>query len=268
MSDPEGNGGTFRVYKTCNISNENIHTLLSAETEGAVSEDDYEIQNLDGTAQTACQHHRSTVTAGGEYHLSLFVIVDRADAREEGVLNVNLKPYHGYPDAVRTPPGDAIEAISSLSIMNTDWYEERDSGPVHQFALYNLLSDEAQFEKAKNGMNFGVQQLNLPEDSDDEDFEPLETPPHEAHRAVQPEGKDFSEVSAEHPTYARENELSEEYFAVIDVEYDNQGPLFVRLRGDKQDSFRCKGPAAGELLGWIYIGFMTWGEAKAFAARQ
>merc|ERR1712072_580061 len=76
----------------------------------------------------------------------------------------------------------------------------------------------------------------------------------------------LDEIVSQHREIASRDNLSAEFFAAIDERYETDGALIARAPPD-QDSFRCKGPAAGEILGWIYLGFMTWDEAKDFAGR-
>lgn len=263
-------GYRFKVYNTCGSSPENINTLLSADTDGSVDEGQYEIQNLQSTAQTVCQHHREHVSAGSDFDKSLFVIFDREEARMQGVLLVNMDPYHGYPDAVRELPDSAIETLASLSISNTDWYTVRETDEEHKtalvpqdwFALYDMTTSRDDSAGAKTAMNYGLQNVGL-----DEDEEPASVPPKEIYRGVQTETTNIDEIIARHPAAAADENFSENIFAAIDSSYQTEGPLFVRVHPER-DSFRCRGPAAGEILMWIFIGFMMWDEAETFAEQQ
>ncbi|KAI7241803.1 hypothetical protein KC343_g7291 [Hortaea werneckii] len=290
----EANGDRFMVYNTCGITSGEINTRLSEDTQGSVHEDQYQIRDFNGTAQTVCQFHRENVQPRCEPEFKdLFVIFDRKEAVQQGVLVVNLAPKYGYPDAVRELPGNAIETIASLSIGHTYWLEQQETDeerktelvPQNWFALYNLISDKAEFTKAKIMMNRGVQYIGAEEDEDEdkgdddeendqnddgnegESHEDSPVLPREFYRGVKPDTIVLDEIVSHHREIASRDNLSAEFFAAIDERYETDGALIARAPPG-QDSFRCKGPAAGEILGWIYLGFMTWDEAKDFAGRQ
>ncbi|RMY76503.1 hypothetical protein D0862_13731 [Hortaea werneckii] len=267
-----------------------INTRLSEDTQGLVHEDQYQIRDIEGTVQTVCQFHRANVQPRCEPEFKdLFVVYDRKEADQQGVLVVNLAPKHGYPDAVRELPGNAIETIASLSIGHTYWFEQQETDEEHKtelvpqdwFALYNLMSDKAEFSNAKIMMNRGVQYIGVEEDEEDDDEEndqnengdeggSHEDSPvlsREFYRGVKPDTTVLDEIVSRHREIASRDNLSAEFFAAIDERYETDGALIARAPPG-QDSFRCKGPAAGEILGWIYLGFMTWDEAKDFAGRQ
>ncbi|KAI7224924.1 hypothetical protein KC330_g9222 [Hortaea werneckii] len=294
----EASSDRFMVYNTCGITPSEINTRLSEDTQGSVQEDQYQIRDIEGTAQTVCQFHRENVRSRCEPEFKdLFVVFDRKEAVQQGVLVVNLAPEHGYPDAVRELPGNAIETIASLSIGHTYWLEQQETDKEHKtelvpqdwFAVYNLMSEEAEFSKAKIMMNRGVQYIGAEEDEEEEEDEDQENDdeendqsedgnedgsqkdspvlPREFYRGVKPDTTVLDEIVSQHREIASRDSLSAEFFAAIDERYETDGALIART-SPGQDSFRCKGPAAGEILGWIYLGFMTWDEAKDFAGRQ
>ncbi|KAI7083671.1 hypothetical protein KC356_g7398 [Hortaea werneckii] len=260
----EASGDRFMVYNTCGVTSSEINTRLSEDTQGSVHEDQYQIRDTQGTAQAVCQFHQENVHPRCEPEFkNLFVVFDRKEAVQQGVLVVNLSPKHGYPDAVRELPGNAIETVASLSIGHTYWLEHQETDEEHKtelvpqdwFALYNLMSDKAEFSKAKTMMNCGVQYIGAEED--EEQF----------YHGVRPDTTLLDEIVSRHREVASMENLSAEFFAAIDERYETDGALIARVAPGK-DFFRCKGPAAGEILGWIYLGFMTWDEAKDFAGRQ
>lgn len=89
---------------------------------------------------------------------------------------------------------------------------------------------------------------------------------HTLYKAAHTDDRDIRYVLDNHASYAQENRVDPSLFAAIDGEYETEGPLIVRVKPG-QDSFRCKGGVAGEILRWIFINFMTWDEAKSFTAR-
>ncbi|KAK5729226.1 hypothetical protein LTR15_002368 [Elasticomyces elasticus] len=270
----EASGDRFMVYNTCGITSSEINTLLSEDTQGSVREDQYQIRDIEGTAQTVCQFHRENVQPRCEpEYKDLFVVFDRKEAVQQGVLVVNLAPEHGYPDAIRQLPGNAIETIASLSIVNDDWFTQRETDEEHMtelvpqdwFALYNLMSDKAEFSKAKIMMNRGVQYTGVEEDEDEDEEDDDEEDDQDENGNEDTTVLD--EILSQHREIASRVNLSADLFAAIDERYKTEGALIARVPPG-QDSFRFKGPAAGEILGWIYLGFMTWDEAKDFAGRQ
>lgn len=90
---------------------------------------------------------------------------------------------------------------------------------------------------------------------------------HTLYKAAHLDSRDIRHVMDNHASYAQDNRVDPSLFAAIDGEYETEGPLIVRVKPD-QDPFRCKGEVAGEILRWIFINFMTWDEAKSFAARS
>ncbi|KAI6833122.1 hypothetical protein KC332_g6642 [Hortaea werneckii] len=289
----EASGDRFMVYNTCGVTSSEINTRLSEDTQGSVHEDKYQIRDPQGTAQAVCQFHRENVQPRCESEFkNLFVIFDRKEAVQQGVLVVNLAPEHGYPDAVRELPGNAIETIASLSIGHTCWLEHQETDEEHKtelvpqdwFALYNSMSDKAEFSKAKTMMNCGVQYIGAEEDEEEDEDEDKEddeiqdanegwshedspVPSREFYHGVKPDTTLLDEIVSKHREVASRENLSADFFAAIDERYKTDGALIARVAPGK-DFFRCKGPAAGEILGWIYLGFMTWDEAKDFARRQ
>ena len=78
------------------------------------------------------------------------------------------------------------------------------------------------------------------------------------------EERDLDRIVAKHARYARANDLDPIHFAVVDnTDWEERGILFIKVtKDDAFDRFRRKGPTAGEMLNWIFIGLMTWEEAK------
>lgn len=183
---------------------------------------------------------------------------------------VNLDPYHGHLDAVRHWPGDVGNVVGSLSMASSDWCDERYSVVKHKtvltpekwFALYNLIDsdDDAKFDVALRAMNEGAQSIGLDGSSGEVGVTKR------YHRGIEPDSHELSDVIAAHSRYATSHGLATYMFAVVDDEYDNLGPLSVKILPE-QDSFRCTNPVAGEIFGRILVNFMTWEEVKEFAGR-
>ncbi|GAB7337618.1 hypothetical protein MBLNU457_g2916t1 [Dothideomycetes sp. NU457] len=276
---PDQHAMDFRVYISADIDLEKVYDLLENERteDGGIQGFEINLVVKGLSAQEICKHHQETVRPGGKIYTTLFLIFDDPDPEAKGVLLVELGEYHGFWDAVRCMPDLAVMEIASLSIGNTDWYTQREQWEYetvfdiinYHFALYDLLTD-GNFKTALDAMNDGVQGLHANSDlelSDDEIDTGLPGVSRTYHKGIQPEDRDLAQISRHHPSYARANGLDPEMFAVVDDKYTEEGVLFVRL-DPGNESFRCKGLVAGEIFAWIFMRFMTWDEAKAFASRQ
>ncbi|KAF4987069.1 hypothetical protein FDECE_15623 [Fusarium decemcellulare] len=177
--------------------------------------------------------------------------------------------------------------------------------PKKRFAVYNLLSDQMAFDEAFEKLNSGLSEVHVQDDENDENMETENDSGDEEgegiddtneqdeddewedeeeddemgeeededeegwdhyYKGFKPEVQTLSNVKDTHRTRATENNQDPDVFAIIDDEYASQGTLIMRI-SPEEDSFRCKGDVAGEILRWIFISFMTWDEAKAFVAR-
>ncbi|KAF1831867.1 hypothetical protein BDW02DRAFT_571608 [Decorospora gaudefroyi] len=267
-SDTDDEFAQIRAYATSDIALDAILPLLHPIN----GDDDFDIISLRGSrAQVVCQRHRTDVNGAENLHSKLFLIFDREPAQQRGVLLVNLKPYHGIPDAFRYLPEQATNCIASLNLVNTEWNEVRtssdtartESWPANWFALYSLLpaGQEGAFSMILKAMNDGVQYVG----SDAEGEEPGGEA-RKFHRGIIRSEDNLPNIIAQHTAYARDHGLDVERFAVVDQEEKEDGILLVQVQEQQADSFRCKLPVAGELLFWIYIGFMTWDDAKSFAS--
>ncbi|TDZ99608.1 hypothetical protein C8034_v000019 [Colletotrichum sidae] len=111
------------------------------------------------------------------------------------------------------------------------------------------------------------EQGDVSDGADDEVAETVEDELPKFYKAVTAEGRDLEQIIDQHSSYANENRLDSERFAVIDKEYKKQGPLILRIKPET-DSFRCRGDVAGEVLRWMFVNLMTWDEAKSFAGAR
>ena len=277
------NGDIFKVYDTVGLNRPGIIQEFEDNDGGEFF--NYELYE-GHTTQEVIQHHRRSVQAQPNIFLNLFLVVDRENIAEEGLLMVNLEPYHGYVDGVREDYGQAGNAIMSLSIFNTDWWEARGHDqssaktslvPNRWFAVYNMLPADARksFESALFLMNDGLGDASF--DDDDEQLahgdqgadQPKTSPQRDYHVPVEAGGKDLDRIVADHARYAESHGLDPVYFAVIDdTDWAEKGVAFVRVASDGVDRFRRRGRTAGEMLNWIFIGLMTWDEAKNWDGRS
>ena len=283
----------FKVYDTAGLQ---TPQEVLYQISDAPEEEGFELESFTGeTAQRTIQHHRDSVRPDDEYYSNLFLVVDRPNVSEHGVLMVSLDAFEGYFDGLRIETGLAGDAVGSLSIFNTDWHEHRDDydeertnlKPSGWFALYDGLpsGQEASFRLAFKAMNDGLGVLDFGDDGGDGNIgdsdaddgrgggdgdgngnenDSMPTTQRNYYRAVKTRGdEDTSQIIANHAQYAETNRLDPHMFAVVDdADWKDKGVLIVKVTSEDVDSFRRKGPAAGEMLNWIYIGFMTWEEAK------
>ncbi|KAG6011000.1 hypothetical protein E4U21_000030 [Claviceps maximensis] len=221
------------------------------------------------STQEVIRYHKSVDRSELKELDNPLLIVDSTDLDERGVLLVSTEEYHGYDDGFRASIDYAIELLNTLAWVEDDWYNVRQNSlyeipkatPVKWFALYNSLSKENEFTEALVAMNDGLQEV-LP---DEMESEPRMFVATEYYVAIRGRGRSLGQIFSDHPFEAGSNDYDENYFAVIDDDYKQKGPLLVQISPDR-DSFRCKGAVAGELLRWIFINFMTWDQAKTLAA--
>ena len=216
-------------------------------------------------------------------------IVDRKPVAEHGIIHVKLD-YNGAPDAFYAPlyectglasHNPTVTASYGRTVANSIWYGERAGAtskeeerlrPYHAFAVYDLLpasitsSDKRAFNMLLLLLEGGLHYNELTELKD---LNPQHTVPYRnIYFAAPGRSRIIEEIKTDHPALAAERGHSRRMFVVVDGEYKDKGLLFVRLGGGEQrneddDEFRHRGPKAGELLNWIWSGFMSWEEAKA-----
>ncbi|KYK58482.1 hypothetical protein DCS_05498 [Drechmeria coniospora] len=274
MSDSEPESSIFKVYITADLDKVTVMRALCGD-------DEEDAENFDPmlfrgqTTQQVIRYHREEVSNEYHGHSKLLIVFDDEDLLRRGVLLVSLREYHGFDDAVRCPPEHANVYVSALGIDNEDWYAVRldvpddmtPAEPVDWFGLYNLLPDSRRhvFDEAVRAMNKGLQDVGVDVSSDDgEDGEADDLP--RLYRPLHPARRDVAKVKSDHGLHARRHGLDRRRFAVVDEHYETRGALVVQL--EPSDSFRCRNEAAGEILRWLFINFMTWDEAKRFAATQ
>ncbi|PHH79287.1 hypothetical protein CDD82_2501 [Ophiocordyceps australis] len=281
MYDTDRYGTRFKVYLTRHeLRQKAVEAALrlGLDQESAQDETFIFIEMPGKTTQEAVQHFRDTRDANDRtINGSMLLVFDSADLRERGALLISLYEYHGYDDAIRLAPADATMAICALNVGNDNWYSHRHGVPhertarmpVEWFALYDLLStttDAAAFASVLVSMGQGVMLVGT--DTEEQELDP--TPVENIFCGVRPEVDNgahcsLADLEQRHAAFATRSFLDNDYYAVIDKDYQEQGVLIVRL-WPRVESFRCRLPVAGELLRWIFINFMTWDDAKSYAA--
>jgi hypothetical protein len=123
------------------------------------------------------------------------------------------------------------------------------------------------FEVALKWVNDGVGQMGQEEEYDDRANRDLPCDAQRSiYRAVIGEGmsEGLDEIIQHHAAYAESQNLDPTMFAVVDTPaWETEGILIVRIQPEVS-SFRREILLAGEMLNWIFIGFLTWDEAKAW----
>ena len=263
------------VFKVYNIVGSSSAAPLSPLLQEIQEDEYFYIENYqDHSAQETVQYHLESVHPGDRYYLQHFIIIDRSDIANQGVMVLNTD-YNGYIDAIRREANSVNDIVRSLSITNTDWWEERGDipqnesklVPIDRFALYNLFPTEQQqssFEEALFLMNDGLGTL------DGESIKDSDSPraaQRDYYQAAESDVKTIDQLIDNHYRYANAHQLDPGMFAAVDLEWKDQGILIYNLtQQGKTDSFRRKGPTAGEILNWVFVGLMTWEEAKSFGS--
>ena len=268
-------GPFFKIYN--NASVRDVRMKMNPNS----SDQLYEMYRIDSytghTALETIEYHRNILRMNEDYVPHLFIIIDRMNLKDEGVLVVNLEPEHGYIDGLRRKAAEAADIIASLEIYNETWDEDRDNcrrektllNPFDWFAVYNLLQPTAEEQKSFRSALFylddGVSSLGYGSDwegfGDDEKRKMVR----QYYHPVEMKGvRDLDQIATTHGQYAEANDVDPTMFVVIDeTQWEEKGILFVKVTPDGViDKFRRKGPTTGEMLNWIFIGLMTWEEAK------
>ena len=263
----------FKIYNNADVKN--VRARLS-QASGDELHEMFRIDSYSGhSALETIQYHRDILRTNKDYVPHLFLIIDRHNVKE-GVLVVNLEPEHGYVDGLRYKAPQATAVIASLEIYNTTWDEDRDThderpplAPRDLFAVYNVLPSTAgnqeSFQSALFYLDDGVSSLGYGSDWEGFGDNNTRRMVRSYYCPAEIDGvKDLDKVIAKHRQYAEANGLDTTMFVIVDeTDWEEKGILFVKITPDGLvDKFRRKGPTAGEMLNWIYIGLMTWEEAK------
>ena len=286
------------VYNAAGI--ENIDQILHELNEEDVN---YEIVQGFRNAKplTILDHFRAVADRDTVAYSRVLFVVDREDVEKYGLLLVKTS-YHGFPDAVRCSlnednPGGLG---ASLDIGHQNWayvremtYPSDPLKPYRRYGVYNSVlglehsSDcsiqittydsprehNPRFYDLLRTLSHGLGDLNeynenFPEDGRRSEFRDI-------YVGISTPGKSVEEIKAMHAGVAAENNLDQEYFIFIDQDWEKEGLLFAKFHPKSEedglqggnDEFRHPATSvkAGELLNWIFMGLMTWEDAKASA---
>ena len=307
-------GTFFKIYNNARVSN--ARALLDNTEYADKADETYRVDSYSGhTALETLQYHRNIVQPNQDYVMGLFIIIDRPDLAEQGVLIVDLESEHGHFDGLRFDIENAGNVLASLEVGNDSLSEEREGRPDRKtpfhpymwFAVYDLISApsssssssssspsvttsaeerlklEQPFRSALFYLDDGLSSLAYESDSG-ENFKDKgrsrmmrriyrSVRPEDIHSGVSDrssETKILDQIIANHIHHAQVNAMDPSMFVVVDdIDWEDKGVLLIRLTTTQNgsvevDQFRRKGPTAGEMLNWIYIGLMTWEEAKAW----
>ncbi|TQV93254.1 hypothetical protein V2A60_010313 [Cordyceps javanica] len=274
MSAPEDNY-TIRVYCTVTgLTEDAICELLRSDVLDTIEQvkEQFAIKFMpDKRPLQIFQHQEDNYKVPNYSEQSYFLIVDSLNAATDGVLLCDLKAEHGFPDAVRNMPDMAGMTAASLAIANSDWTEVREGTwyekqpPVLQLPVYDNRKngDRDSFHPLADAVDVGLHYVN------DEGEPRSKGSIDDLFRYVAislDQSGDTDEVVKQHQRHAEEKGLDPNRLAVVDDKFATEGALLIQVEPRKE--FRCKPPAAGELLYWNAIGFMDWAEVEDFAAKH
>lgn len=270
---------SFKVYCTVSdLTEEEIYGFLLSDVYDSLEDlkEQFTIKSVSGQRPLEIFRYQKDNYKIPDYsEQDFFLIVDSASAKKDGLLLCNLKADHGFPDAVRGLPDEAAIEVASLSIANTDWFETRENAfiteepQVRRLVVYDnrVRKEPISFlrlaEAVDNGLHYGSN------DPDNDDPPPLGQNLDNLFRytAVELDGHvSTDELCKQHQRRAEEKNLDQGRFAVIDDSFADEGVLLVQVKPRRE--FRCKPPAAGELLWWNAIGLMSWDEIEEFASKN
>ncbi|KAH7369013.1 hypothetical protein B0T11DRAFT_278022 [Plectosphaerella cucumerina] len=200
------------------------------------------------TVQSLIQHHdeNTPIRRDSDVHPRMFIVIDSTDLQERGVLLVGLQQYHGHNDAVRGPIEEMRDSLLSMSIANTDWWEEKpiraDSNPKavpkQWFTAYNLHDDQTKFDEAFLKLNEGLYDVHVDEDEDDEmemEMETVETPDDDALSDVSISSH-LVEVTGGDEAVGDDDDQGDDEEAIEEAEDDpNMGNFYRAFKPDTSD---------------------------------
>lgn len=161
-------------------------------------------------------------------------------------------------------PDEVAIEVASLSITNTDWFEARENAfvaeerPVHRLVVYDnrARKEPNSFLRLAEAVD---NELHYVSNDPDNDYPPpLEQSLDDLFRytAVELDGHvSTDELCKQRQRRAEQKSRDQSRFAVIDDGFCDKGVLLAQVKPRRE--FRCKPPAAGELLWWNAIGLMS-----------
>ena len=176
--------------------------------------------------------------------------------------------FQGFVDAARMMPSVAGDAIPSVSVASSDWYDipgTRTDGmyPKRKFAVY---ASEGIFGKVKEEKSL-LEALNAGlESRKDVSVEVCRIAPWPlpAPKGVDDE-VDVSPVAEKHTQIARDEDFDKTFFVMADeVDWDHYGVIIVRVSEDGAEADTCRKPVdiAAEVLTWQRLGLYNWEDGK------
>ena len=236
-------------------------------------------------------------------HSRVLFVVDREAVEKHGLLLI-LTSHHGFLDAVRRLLNEddtgGLGAALENGCQNWEYVREmpHPSDPLKPYRRYAVYNSALGLENSPNE-SIQITTYDSSRYANPRLFDLLQTLsrgldelypfsedlpkviPEDGRRAEGPDiyvgvtttGKSIDEIKTMHVGIAKENNLDQDYFIIIDQSWETEGLLFVKLQPeDKEeelqrgnDEFRHPATSvkAGELLNWIFMGLMTWEDAKA-----
>ena len=250
----------FCLYSTVNVDTAKVIKTLNG---GIFGGEDHQLWSLSDHSfvgekvSSIVRHHRKQP---GSFNPRYFVVADRSDWELEGVLAVNLD-FKGFIDAMRMKANEAGDAIPSVDIGNTDWYEclapsrTRPYPPI-VFAVNTWPEVELEVTEGKL-----LWELNSGLEGRKNAFLDLcRLVQYDRPTDISTIAKDHSESCA----LRRCQDYHKSMFIVADdPTIEEYGVLLVKIGDDGEvDTRRKPIDVAVEVLTWIDQGLYTWQEGK------
>ncbi|MCJ1266762.1 hypothetical protein MMC22_006647 [Lobaria immixta] len=271
---PSPKPGNFCVYTTVPVDLDFlVRTLDEGQFNNPPSQTQFAVCSnsfLNQPVSAIVNYHR---TSPGVFNKQYFIVADRAEWLAEGIIAVNLD-FDGFIDATRMLAGIAGDAIPSVSILNSEWYEILGSRlddrmyPKDQFAVYareNITGQADGERKLLTALNTGL------ESRKDYSVPVCRLAPTPLATSKVPDRTDveidLSSVASKHAQITRDEGFDPSTFILADeVDWDQHGVLVVRVAEDGAvlDQYRKPIDVAAEVLTWFYLGLYTWEEGKAW----
>ncbi|MDI1490025.1 MAG: hypothetical protein OHK93_001224 [Ramalina farinacea] len=257
--------GAFLVYTTESVSLDPIVQKLNHGRFGDASSGDIWFpvpaetpSFINAPVSAVVAHHRAHP---GNANKRFFVVIDRVDWANEGVLGVNLN-FDGFIDAARFASDVAGSAIASVDVGNSDWYETiTEILDPPRFVLYpatkTLSADAKSKEALRSEVQAGV--------ASRKQYSEGALTCHLAPSCPEVIDEDVSMIAEGHVKVAEELGCDPELFIVADeADWGHWGLITGKIGkgGAGAETCRKSVDVAAEVLHWVRAGLLTWEEGK------
>ncbi|KAI9821623.1 MAG: hypothetical protein M1827_002204 [Pycnora praestabilis] len=252
----------FGVYQSVDVDMKPLVNVLSKGVFGDKDQADmWRLQPRRFTGQritSIITHHQATAQQQA-LNGTFFVVVDREDWQEEGLLVININ-FQGSVDAIREAVNVAGDSIPSLSIANTTWFENLCNGelplfPRKLFATYVVENarEDVKMADVLSKVNGGLRGRKAGSDM----------------RGGICVGLNYTASSEDilkrhKEASAKEGYHSTMFIIVKDAGWEREGVVLVHIKGAQEpNEYTLEAGTVGELLQWIYVGLTSLVEIEA-----